>query len=106
MRHWVDSGVIVGVVVINAIIGDHSCMAYSGPITPVQILWISMVTAVTLGLALGFEKPEADVMRRPPRPPREPVLSAFMMWRVAFVSALLFAAVEVEKRMIQRGLPA
>jgi magnesium-transporting ATPase (P-type) len=37
------------------------------PITPVQILWINMVTAVTLALALAFEPPEANVMRRPPR---------------------------------------
>ncbi len=61
------------------------------PITPVQILWVNMVTAVTLALALAFEPAEADVMRRPPRDPREPLLSAFMLWRVAFVSALLVA---------------
>jgi magnesium-transporting ATPase (P-type) len=37
------------------------------PITPVQILWINMVTAVTLGLALAFEPAEPDSMQRPPR---------------------------------------
>ena len=61
------------------------------PITPVQILWVNMVTAVTLALALAFEPAERDIMRRPPRDPREPVLTAFMLWRVAFVSALLVA---------------
>ncbi len=59
------------------------------PITPVQILWVNMVTAVTLALALAFEPAEADVMRRPPRPPQEPILTPFMLWRVAFVSVLL-----------------
>ncbi len=59
------------------------------PITPVQILWVNMVTAVTLALALAFEPSEADVMRRPPRNPREALLTPFMLWRVAFVSALL-----------------
>jgi potassium/sodium efflux P-type ATPase len=34
------------------------------PITPVQILWVNMVTAVTLALALSFEKAEPDLMRR------------------------------------------
>ncbi|MFZ2301739.1 MAG: cation-transporting P-type ATPase [Gallionella sp.] len=59
------------------------------PITPVQILWVNMVTAVTLALALSFEKPEPGVMRRPPRDPREPILSGFMLWRIVFVSLLL-----------------
>jgi magnesium-transporting ATPase (P-type) len=62
------------------------------PITPVQILWVNMVTEVTLGLALAFEPPERDVMARPPRPPREPILSGFLVWRIAFVSTLLVSA--------------
>jgi magnesium-transporting ATPase (P-type) len=61
------------------------------PMTPVQILWINMVTAVTLGLALAFEPPEPGTMQRPPRSPREPILSPHLLWRVAFVS-LLFVA--------------
>jgi magnesium-transporting ATPase (P-type) len=59
------------------------------PITPVQILWVNMVTTVTLALALGFEPAESDVMRRAPRRPDEPILSGFLVWRVAFVSAIL-----------------
>jgi magnesium-transporting ATPase (P-type) len=62
------------------------------PITAVQILWINMVTAVTLALALAFEPPESDAMRRPPRDPRAPLLSRFLVWRVAFVSLLMVAA--------------
>ncbi|WP_159726795.1 HAD-IC family P-type ATPase [Methylosinus sp. Ce-a6] len=61
------------------------------PMTPVQILWINMVTAVGLGLTLAFEPTEPEVMRRSPRAPSEPVLSGFLIWRVAFVS-LLFVA--------------
>jgi potassium/sodium efflux P-type ATPase len=59
------------------------------PITPVQILWVNMVSAVTLALALSFEKAEPDVMRRAPRAPGEPILSRFMVWRIGFVSMLL-----------------
>ena len=62
------------------------------PITPVQILWVNMVTAVTLALALAFEPTEADVMRRPPRDPDEPLLSGFMLWRIFAVSVLLVVA--------------
>lgn len=60
------------------------------PMTPVQILWINLITSVTLGLALAFEPPERDVMRRPPRSARAPLLSPFLVWRVVVVS-LLFA---------------
>ena len=61
------------------------------PITPVQILWVNMITAVTLALALAFEPAEADVMQRPPRPPREPMLSPFLLWRLSYVSLILVA---------------
>ncbi len=61
------------------------------PLTPVQILWVNMITAVTLALALAFEPPEARVMRRPPRDPREPLLSPLLLWRIAFVSLILMA---------------
>jgi len=63
------------------------------PLTPVQILWVNMVTAVTLALALAFEPAEADVMRRRPRAASEPILSGFMVWRIVFVSGLLASGV-------------
>ncbi|WP_166257962.1 cation-translocating P-type ATPase [Marinobacter salicampi] len=63
------------------------------PITPVQILWVNMVTAVTLGLSLAFEPAEDDIMRRPPRDPHEPILNLFLLWRVVFVAVLLVAPV-------------
>jgi magnesium-transporting ATPase (P-type) len=59
------------------------------PITPIQILWINMITAVTLALALAFEPPEAGVMRRVPRNPRESLLSPLLIWRVVFVSLVV-----------------
>jgi magnesium-transporting ATPase (P-type) len=61
------------------------------PITPVQILWINMVTAVGLGLTLAFEPTEPGAMRRPPRVPDDPILSGVLVWRVVLVS-LLFVA--------------
>ncbi|MBF6648197.1 cation-transporting P-type ATPase [Methylobacter sp. BlB1] len=58
------------------------------PLTPAQVLWINMVTSSTLGLALAFERPERDIMHRPPRDPRESLLSWFFAWRVLMVSVL------------------
>ena len=62
------------------------------PITPLQILWVNMVTAVTLALALAFEPAEAGLMQRPPRDPRQPLLSGLLLWRIVFVSLLLSGA--------------
>jgi len=59
------------------------------PITPVQILWINMITAVTLALSLVFEPPEQNVMQRLPRDSKEPLLSGFLVWRIIFVSLIL-----------------
>ncbi|MCT8971556.1 HAD-IC family P-type ATPase [Microbaculum marinisediminis] len=63
------------------------------PITPIQILWINMVTTVTLALALAVEPAEADIMKRPPRPPGEPIIGAYLIWRTAYVSVLMTVAV-------------
>ena len=78
------NGAQAAVLVAALVLGIHQL-----PITPVQILWVNLVTAVTLALALAFEPPEQDIMHRAPRDPREPLLTPFMLWRVAFVSALL-----------------
>ncbi|HUF22151.1 MAG TPA: cation-transporting P-type ATPase [Burkholderiales bacterium] len=63
------------------------------PITPVQILWVNMVSSVALALALAFEPTERDVMLRPPRPVAEPILSGFLLWRIALVSALFLIGI-------------
>lgn len=59
------------------------------PVTPAQILWVNMITAVTLALALTFEPTEPGVMQRPPRNTRRAILSPFMVWRIVFVSLLM-----------------
>lgn len=62
------------------------------PMSAVQILWINLVTAATLGLALAFEPAESQVMRRRPRPADRGLLTPFLVWCVAFVSLLFMAA--------------
>jgi magnesium-transporting ATPase (P-type) len=61
------------------------------PITAAQILWVNMITAVTLALTLTFEPAENNIMQRPPRQPSEPLLSRFLVWRIVFVSLILVA---------------
>ncbi|MCG5539906.1 MULTISPECIES: cation-transporting P-type ATPase [unclassified Halorhodospira] len=65
-------------------------MGLALPLTPVQVLWVNMVTSVTLAMALAFEPAEPGVMGRPPRDPKAPLLSGFMLWRIPFVALLLW----------------
>lgn len=64
-------------------------LGYTLPITAVQILWVNMVTAVTLALTLAFEEAESNVMQRKPRKQAEPLLSRFIVWRIMYVSLIL-----------------
>ncbi|MCB2182479.1 MAG: cation-transporting P-type ATPase [Desulfobulbaceae bacterium] len=59
------------------------------PITPAQILWVNMITAITLALALAFEPPEQGIMKKPPRPPKDSILSNLLVWRILFVSTII-----------------
>ncbi len=63
------------------------------PLTPVQILWVNMVTAVTLALSLAIEPSEQNVMQRPPRDAHEPLLTPYIIWRVVFVSLILISGI-------------
>jgi len=56
------------------------------PISPVQILWVNMVSSVLLALTLAFEPPETQVMQRPPRPAGAPIVTRLIIWRILFVS--------------------
>jgi len=63
------------------------------PITPIQILWVNMVTAVTLGIALAFEPTDPQVMTRPPRPRSQPLLTGVLVWHILLVTALFLVGV-------------
>ena len=73
-----------GLVIVAAIVVGATL-----PITPLQILWINMTTAVFLGLMLAFEPIERGIMQRPPRPPGTAILSGALVWRIVLVSVLL-----------------
>ncbi|MFD6134383.1 cation-translocating P-type ATPase [Isoptericola sp. NPDC060257] len=62
------------------------------PLAPVQVLWINMITAVTLSLGLAYEKAEPDVMSRPPRDPKASILDAAFVRRILIVSLLIGGA--------------
>lgn len=63
------------------------------PIAPIQILWINLITASTLGLALAFEPTEEKTMHRPPRDRGEPLLNGELVWQIILVSILFLGFV-------------
>jgi len=62
-------------------------------ITPLQILWINLITAVTPGIALAFESTEDNTMRRPPRSPNLPLLNGELVWHIVLVAILFVGGV-------------
>jgi magnesium-transporting ATPase (P-type) len=63
------------------------------PITPIQILWANMITAVTLGIALAFEKEDKNIMHRAPRALDEPILNRTLLWQIFYVTLLFLVAI-------------
>ncbi|MDF2556261.1 MAG: calcium-translocating P-type ATPase, SERCA-type [Bacillales bacterium] len=52
------------------------------PLIPIQILWINLVTDGLPAMALGLDKPEENVMKRPPRHPKEGVFARGLGWKI------------------------
>src|SRR5438552_3395706 len=61
--------------------GDGRARRHAIPLTALHLLWMSLVTDVVPALALAMEPGEPLVMRQPPRPPGEPLLTR-SMWRI------------------------
>lgn len=59
------------------------------PLLPIHILWINLVTDGLPGLALGKEKAEDDIMKRPPRKPSESLFADGTGYHIVWVSLLM-----------------
>lgn len=64
------------------------------PLTPLQVLWVNMVTSVTLAFAFAFEPAEDGIMRRRPRDPHAGIVDTRHVVQIAVVS-LMIAAVTI-----------
>ena len=61
------------------------------PFTPAQILWINLLTDGFPALALGLDPPEPDIMKRPPRSPKEKIYEKMELFFLVSVILSLFA---------------
>jgi Ca2+-transporting ATPase len=61
------------------------------PYIAVQILWLNLVTNGLQDIALAFEPGEKGVLERPPRSPKEGILSSLMVQRMLLMGIVLAA---------------
>ncbi len=59
------------------------------PLTPLQILWINLISGSLLAIPLGFEPKTGNEMQLPPRSPGSNFLYKGMIYRIAFIASLL-----------------
>jgi P-type Ca2+ transporter type 2C len=63
------------------------------PLRPVQLLWLNLVSDGAPALALGLEKGDPDIMKQPPRSPKEHVINRDMAIGIGVIAAVDAAAI-------------
>ncbi|MGC9358191.1 MAG: cation-translocating P-type ATPase, partial [Anaerolineae bacterium] len=76
-----------------AIIFIATLLGWPTPLTVIQLLWLNLLSDGAPALALGLEKGDPDIMDRPPRPPKEPVINREMLAGVIVQTIAITATV-------------
>ncbi|MDB5732815.1 MAG: cation transport ATPase, partial [Variovorax sp.] len=76
---------------------------WPAPLAAIQLLWINLVTDALPAMALGVERPEPDVMGRPPRPPDEGVITRARGLRILYHGSLNAAVAAIAFYAVYKG---
>ncbi|HKP60595.1 MAG TPA: HAD-IC family P-type ATPase [Polyangiales bacterium] len=76
---------------LGEILYTFTCVAsgLGDPLTPMQLLWINLLTDVFPELALAVQPPESDVMARPPRDPSRPMFTSRDLTRIGMEGTVI-----------------
>ena len=84
IKFLLPTSIAEGLIVLISIILNNPL-----PLEPVQLLWINMVSAITISFAFVFEPAENDVMNKNPRKKSDSIIKSQDTIRILYVATMI-----------------